>query len=102
MLWADYGSHKLFPESDFAGYKRPAPSIPKSVGHHQEWINACKGGPTTSCNFDYSGALTEAVLLGPVAFRSGETLRWDSERLTTGSDKADTLLRREYRSGWTL
>jgi len=102
MLWSDYGRHQLFPEKKFADYKRPAASIPKSVGHHQEWINACKGGAPTSCNFDYSGALTETVLLGPMAYRSGETLRWDPEKLTTGSDKADSLLRREYRSGWTL
>ncbi len=64
MLWADYGNYRLLPESDFAGYKPPEPTIPRSIGHHAEWIAACKTGSPTTCNFDYSGALTEAVLLG--------------------------------------
>jgi hypothetical protein len=102
MLWSDYGRHQLFPEKQFADYKRPAPTIAKSVGHHQEWINACKGGPQTSCHFGRSGPLTEAVLLGVLAYRSGERLTWDPVKFTTGSDKADALLRREYRKGWTL
>jgi predicted dehydrogenase len=102
MLWSDYGRHKLFPEKQFADYQRPSPTIPKSVGHHQEWINACKGGPQTTCHFGYSGALTETVLLGVLAYRSGERLSWDPVKFTTGSEKADALLRREYRQGWTL
>jgi predicted dehydrogenase len=102
MLWTDYGRHQLFPESKFADYQPPAQTIPKSVGHHQEWIDACKNGGLTSCHFGRSGPLTEAVLLGVVAYRSGEHLKWDPAKLTTGSGKADTLLQREYRQGWTL
>jgi predicted dehydrogenase len=102
ILWADYGRHQLLPEKDFADYQKPAPSIPKSVGHHQEWINACKNGAATSCPFSYSGRLTETVLLGPVAYRSGEKLTWDPVKFTTGSDRADALLQREYRAGWSL
>jgi predicted dehydrogenase len=102
MLWSDYGRHQLFPEKQFADYQRPSPTIPKSVGHHQEWINACKGGPQTTCHFGYSAPLTEAVLLGVIAYRSGERLTWDPMKFTTGSDKADALLRREYRQGWIL
>ena len=55
MLWADYGVWRLLPETDFAGYKPPAPTIPKSIGHHAEWFAACKTGSPTTCNFDYSG-----------------------------------------------
>jgi predicted dehydrogenase len=102
MLWSDYGRHQLFPTEKFADYKRPPQSIPKSVGHHQEWINACKTGSPTSCPFAYSGRLTETVLLGVVAYRSGERLTWDAEKLSTGSSKADGLLQREYRKGWML
>ncbi|MEX2141159.1 MAG: Gfo/Idh/MocA family oxidoreductase [Pirellulales bacterium] len=102
LLWSDYGRHQLLPKEQFASYERPAPSIPKSVGHHQEWINACKGGPKTTCHFGYSGPLTETVLLGVLAYRSGERLNWDPVKFTTGSDKADVLLQREYRKGWTL
>ncbi|MFO7904240.1 MAG: gfo/Idh/MocA family oxidoreductase, partial [Pirellulaceae bacterium] len=72
-------------------------------GHHQEWITACKTGAATTCNFDYSGALTEAVLLGNVAFRAGEKLQWDAENLKTPNcPEADRFVRREYRKGWSL
>jgi hypothetical protein len=40
--------------------------------------------------------------LGVLAYRSGERLNWDPVKFTTGSDKADALLQREYRKGWTL
>ena len=103
MLLADYDKHVLLPEADFKDFKRPQPSIPNSVGHHQEWINACKHGGVTTCNFDYSGALTEAVLLGNVAFRAGKKLVWDSKRLKAkGCSEADEFIHHEYRKGWKL
>jgi hypothetical protein len=56
----------------------------------------------TTCNFDYSGALTEAVLLGTVSYRSGKSFTWDTEKFTTGDSAADAWLHKEYRKGWTL
>jgi predicted dehydrogenase len=44
LLLADYDSHRLLPEKDFADYKRPPRTIPPSVGHYKEWVEACKGG----------------------------------------------------------
>jgi predicted dehydrogenase len=102
MLIADYNKHQLLPEDRFADFQRPAPFIPNSIGHHKEWIEACKTGGPTTCNFDYSGALTEAALLCNVALRSGEKITWDAEAFETNSPKADALLRRDYRAGWTL
>jgi predicted dehydrogenase len=103
MLWADYDVYKLSPQSDFALFKPPAPSIPKSIGHHNEWIAACKTGSPTTCNFDYSGALAEAVLLGNVAYRTGKKLAWDPVSLAaTNCPQAAQYLQREYRTGWTL
>lgn len=68
-----------------------------------EWIAACKTGSPTLCNFDYSGAVTETVLLGNVAYRAGKKLRWDPVNLTsTNCPEADQYLSREYRSGWSL
>lgn len=102
-LWADYGTWRLYPESDFAGYKPPEPSIPHSIGHHAEWLLACKTGSATTCNFDYAGALTEAVLLGNVAYRTGQRLAWDAASLKAANcADADHYLRREYRKGWEL
>ena len=103
MLLSDYGRHILLPEEKFADYRRPEPSIPKSIGHHAEWLQAIKEGGSTTCNFDYSGALTEAVLLGTVAYRSGKALEWDAEKLkVTNSPEAQTLIHKEYRKGWEL
>jgi len=103
MLMADFDRRKLFPESKFADFQPPEPTIPDSPGHHQEWITACKTGGPTTCNFDYSGALTEAVLLGNVAFRTGRKLQWDDAILRAPNcPEADMFLRREYRDGWTL
>jgi hypothetical protein len=99
---ADYSRHALLPEGEFQGHTPPEPSIPPSVGHHQEWIAACKTGIPTSCHFAYGGRLTEAVLLGNVAYRSGRKLTWSPETLATGSAASDTFLRREYREGWAL
>jgi predicted dehydrogenase len=103
MLLANYSKRLLLPESKFAGFEPPAPTIPASIGHHREWVAACKTGNPTTCSFDYSGPLTEAVLLGDVAYRTGERLEWDAENLkATNSPQADQYLRREYRPGWTL
>jgi predicted dehydrogenase len=103
MLLADYGKHVLLPEDRFADFKRPEPFIPKSVGHHQEWLNACKTGEPTTCNFEYAGWLTEANHLGNVAYRTGKKIEWDSVNLkANGCPEADPIIRREYRAGWKL
>lgn len=103
MLQSDYGRYLMLPEKDFEGFTAPTPSIPDSIGHHAEWIRACKTGERTTCNWDYSGPLTEAVLLGNVAYRTGEVLEWDAKSLkATNCPEADGIIRRAYRKGWTL
>ncbi len=103
MLLADYGKHVLLPEDRFAGYARPPRSIPESLGHHAEWIHACKTGAPTTCHFDYAGWLTEANHLGNVAFRTGKKLEWDAAGMrAANAPDADRFLRRTYRAGWTL
>jgi len=103
MLLSDYSKHTLLPEKDFAGFKRPDPSIPRSPGHHAEWLRACKTGQPTSADFQYSGWLTEANHLGNVAYRLGKKLEWDAEKMkATNAPEADRLIRREYRPGWEV
>jgi len=103
MILADYGRRVLLPESKFAGFQPPPQTIPKSVGHHREWIDACKTGSPTTCNFDYSGALTEAALLGTVSYRAGSKFDWDAAALKAANcPAADKHIRRAYREGWTL
>jgi len=103
MVMADYSKNVLLPEDQFKDFTRPAPTIPDSIGHHAEWVRACKTGEPTTCNFEYSGALTEANHLGNVAYRLGKKITWDAEKLeVVGVPEAQKLIRREYRKGWTL
>ena len=102
-MFANYKSYKLYPKDKFSEYKPPAETIPNSIGHHNEWIKACKDGSATTCNFDYSGALTETVLLGNVAYRTGKELQWDAESLTaTNCPDADKYISKQYREGWEV
>jgi predicted dehydrogenase len=103
MLLSDYGKHTLLPEKEFADFKRPEPFIPKSLGHHAEWVHACKTGAPTTCNFEYAGWLTEANHLGNVAFRAGQKLKWSADEMRAANcPEADRFIHREYRKGWKL
>ncbi|NIP28720.1 MAG: gfo/Idh/MocA family oxidoreductase, partial [Phycisphaerae bacterium] len=97
------GTPRLIPESEMNGFKFPEPSLPRGVNHYQEWIRACKVGPKPSTNFDYSGPLTETILLGNIAALAGKKLLWDGPKLEVTNDaKANQYLKRKYRQGWTL
>lgn len=101
-MFANYSSYKLFGDK-FKNFTPPPQTIPPSIGHHAEWIQACKDGSPTTCNFDYSGALTETVLLGNVAYRTGKSLDWDAVSLkATNCPEADKYIRKEYRAGWEV
>ena len=103
MILSSYKKHKFYPEEKFANYKRPPRDTP-SGGHQQEWVEACKTGSPVMTSFDYSGPLTETVLLGTVAYRVGQKLHWDPVNLkATNCPEADRFLEREhYRKGWEL
>ena len=105
VIVSDYGKIVLSPGSKYKDYQRPKPSIPKSVGHYKEWIDACKGKGNSLCNFDYSGALIEHNLLGNLAHRAevGKEFDWDAENLRiTNDQEANELLSKEYRKGWEV
>ncbi len=103
QMFANYGSYRLFPAEKYAKYEPPKPTIPRSIGHHREWIKACKEGSSTTCTFEYSGPLTEAVLLGNVSYRTGKALDWDAETLTaTNCEEARHYIHKQYRAGWEV
>ncbi|MFZ2147348.1 MAG: Gfo/Idh/MocA family oxidoreductase, partial [Sedimentisphaerales bacterium] len=103
ILAPHMGGPRLIPESKMVGFKAPEPFLGRGVDHYQEWIRACKGGPKPSANFDYSGPLSETILLGNVAARAGEKLYWDGPNFKiTNLPEAEKYLKREYREGWRL
>ncbi len=98
-LLANYGSHRFVGDG---ALQRPKPTIPPSLGHHREWLEAIRNGGATTCNFAHSGALTEAVLLGNVAYHLGARIQYDAKTGRVANMKAAQYLRREYRKGWML
>ncbi len=101
MLLPHIGMPKLLPEEKFKDFSMPAVD---GVNHWHSWVDACLGKGTASANFDYSGPLTEFVLLGVVANRvPGQKLTWNAPALRIdGSAAANALLKRAYRKGWEV
>lgn len=100
----DGGSARiLLPKEKFAGYQPPKPTLPRSPGHHKEWLIACKGGPPAMSNFNYAALLAEIVLLGNLALLVGERMVWDPQNIhVKWNIKADQYIYRHYRKGWEL
>ena len=90
---------QLFPEEKFADFKIP---VVPARDHYISWADACRGEDKTTSHFDYSGPLTETILLGTIAVRLPEQqLTWNAEKMElTGSPKAQGLLTKPYRKGW--
>jgi hypothetical protein len=98
------GMPTLIPLSRMEGFQRPAKTLPRVKGsHEQNWVDACKGAAPACSNFEYSGPLTEVVLLGNLAIRSEGPLLWDGKNMrVTNNDAANQYIRRTYREGWSL
>ncbi len=103
--------HRLIPESRRREYGRAPQAIPRSPGHHIEWIQACKGSKPAGSNFpDHAGLLAQVILLGNVALRPAlkekltrTKLYWDGPNMKiTNLPEANQYLHRQYREGWTL
>jgi hypothetical protein len=96
--------HRLVPESKMRSYGPPPRTLPRSVGHYREWVEACRGGPPAGSDFvNHAGLLTEVCLLGNVAVRAQKKLDWDGPNMKiTNDEAANQYLHREYRQGWAL
>jgi predicted dehydrogenase len=94
---------ELLPLSRFAGYTPPPKTIPRSIGHYKEWIEASKGGPRTNCNFEFASLINETALLGVISGRTGKHLVWDAPNTRFANDaEANGFVNPPYRPGWTL
>ncbi len=105
ILCAFNGGHpQLIPESRMSNYKQPPKTLPRSPGNEREWLDACKGSKVKpGGNFEFSGLVTETLLLGNVASRTGQRLNWDRSNLKVpNSEAAQKLVSPERRKGWEL
>ena len=115
LIAEGWGAQKprLLPESKMKTYKQPPKTIPRSVSHHTEWVEACKTGKPTGSNFGFAGPVTETALLGTLAVRMGkrrggsflirQKLLWDGPNMkVTNVPEANALLHTTYRKGWML
>lgn len=86
-------------------------------GHYVQWVNACMKGygkAELSSPFEYAGPFTESILLGVLAMKSyylrenekypgRRKLLWDAKNMkVTNVDIANSLVKREPRSGWVI
>ena len=94
----------LLPKEKFQSIKAGPPErLPVSVGHHREWVEACKGNGQTFSGFEIGGPLTELMQLINVATLIEGPLEYDTLRgRILNSGQADKLLHRVYRRGWLL
>ncbi len=102
VLYAPYIAPPiLLPEKDFSGYKMPEPG---GNDHYLQFVEAVRGNGKTSAPFEYSGPLTETVLLGCLATRfPGTTLDWDTKAIkVTNVAEANAFVKRTYRKGWEV
>lgn len=100
VLFSPYiGPPALLPAEKFRGHKMPEVG---GADHYGQFVEACRGNGETSTPFDYSGPLTEMVLLGCLATRFPKTkLEWDAANLkVTNLAEANQHVRRQYRKGW--
>jgi len=95
---------KIIPESKMSSYKQPPKTLPRSPGNEREWLDASKGGKVKpGGNFEFSGMVTETLLLGNIAVLAGEKMSWDRPNLKVpNSVAAQKYVAPERRKGWEL
>jgi predicted dehydrogenase len=99
MLLPHIAKPKLFGDAKDAKFDNE-----EGEDHWLQFVNAVRGEGVPGANFDYSGPLTEAVLLGSVASRFPmTTLEWDAAGLKfTNTPDANAFVKRAYRKGWEV
>jgi hypothetical protein len=103
VMMGGMGHEMIIPESKRRAYEMPPETLERRSGTWGEWVEAIRGGQPASCNFDWAGILTEAVLLGNIAIRTGKSLQWDAENMKfANNDEANEQVKPDYRSGWSI
>ncbi|HEY5914436.1 MAG TPA: Gfo/Idh/MocA family oxidoreductase [Verrucomicrobiae bacterium] len=94
----------LLPKDKFQEVKAgPPQTIPASIGHHREWVEACKGNGKTFSGFEIGGPLTELMQLVNLATLVDGPVEYDTiSGRVLNSKPAQSLVHREYRKGWAI
>lgn len=79
-------------------------SIPRSPGHHQNFVTAVKNRTQPESNLEYARQMTLPMHLGLISYRlGGKELFWNAKKEKFRHDsQANAFLSREYRKGWKL
>lgn len=95
---------QIFPESLRESYTPPPQTIPRSNGHHRDWVDAIKNGGQPSANLDYGSQLTELTLLGVLSLRlGGARIHWDAENMVArGIPEATDIIKEPAREKWDI
>ncbi len=99
------GTPRIIPEAKRKEFGRPPKTLPRSPGHHQEWIDACKAGKPENAKsgFWYAGPFVEALLVGNLAVRLQKRVEWDAARMRSPNcPEADNYITKFYRNGFNL
>jgi predicted dehydrogenase len=83
----------------------PDIKVDESPGHMAEFARAALGGPPAVSNFpNYSGPLTETVLLGNLAiWADGPRLEWDAKHMSVkGTKEFDSLIKPAFLPGFKV
>lgn len=80
----------------------PPKKTPRAVGNPvKELFTAIRGGiPQCGSNFDYAVPLTEMVILGTIAMRSGKTVEYVPETMRFKDASLNSYLKDPVRPGW--
>ena len=107
LLHETYGKNpRIWPESLMEAAKAVPEKYPRITDTHPlNWANACKGQGKAVSPFEYAAPLTETMLLGIVALRTGQgrKIHYDGANMkVTNVPEANQFLTREYRAGWEV
>jgi hypothetical protein len=94
---------RIIPESKMKAYKAPRKTLQRRSGTWGEWFEEMRGGQSATCGFSWAGPLTEIMLLGNIAIRTGKRLEWDGPNMRITNDRdANKYVKEAYHNGWSL
>jgi hypothetical protein len=94
---------EILPSSRAKKFASVPKTLPRRSGTWGEWFEACTGGEQAGCHFEWAGLLTELVLIGNIAIRTGKQLQWDAKNMRiTNDEDANQYVKEPYHNGWSL